>query len=160
MSHTIIKSVTFDERKKEFHLTGCASNVTPREYRRDYWVPSYLTYNEWKRFLAEQLWSGQAVFLPSCKSKAKRAYEIAEDKVRYARAAAYAKHVPWRAEDMAPVVELYMETFLHALNALIDPRFARLDRLMKPVYGDEWFMDHFVYHSSGADGHTIGNSRR
>lgn len=142
MSYTIIKSVTFDERKKEFHLTGCSNNVSPRRYYRDYWIPSHMDYEKWKVFLAEQLWGGSAVFLPSCNSKAKRAYEIAYRDTSSDRAAVYQKNGgSWHMEDMVPVYDKYLRLFLKALNALIDPRFARLNRLFAPAYGDEWFMD-------------------
>lgn len=75
MSYEIIKSVTFHEKDKRIVIRSASNNVTPRIY--DAWVPTECGYDyrEWKRMLACSLFGGSAKFQPSCKSKAKKAYD-------------------------------------------------------------------------------------
>lgn len=79
MSYEIIKYVTFDERKKTIKMASCSNNVMPKSYEP--WCPtdSGYGYSEWKRMLAGSLFGGSAKFQKSCKSKAKRAYDKANE---------------------------------------------------------------------------------
>lgn len=75
MSYEIIKSVTFYEKEKRVVIRSASNNVTPKTY--DAWVPTDhgFDYGEWKRMLASSLFGGSGKFQPSCKSKAKKAYD-------------------------------------------------------------------------------------
>ena len=79
MSYEIIKSVTFYERDKRIVIRSASNNVTPKTY--DAWVPTDAGYDygEWKKMLASSLFGGSAKFQPSCKSKAKQAYDRANE---------------------------------------------------------------------------------
>lgn len=75
MSYEIIKYVTFDEKRKTVKIACCSNNVVPKTYEP--WCPTDAGYgySEWKRMFAGSLFDGSAKFQPSCKSKAKRAYD-------------------------------------------------------------------------------------
>lgn len=76
MSTEIIKSVTFDEKRRRITTRAASSNVSPRTY--DLWCPTDhgYEYDEWKRMLANSLAGGMARFLPSCTSKAHKAFKL------------------------------------------------------------------------------------
>lgn len=77
MSTEIIKSITFDEKRKRITVRAASSNVTPRIY--DLWSPTdngNYDYEEWKDMLASSLFGGTCRFLPSCKSKAHKAFKM------------------------------------------------------------------------------------
>lgn len=75
MSYEKIKSVTFDEKSKTVRVCSASNNVTPACY--DPWFPieEGYGYEEWKRMFVGSVFGGMSKFLPSCKSKAKKAYD-------------------------------------------------------------------------------------
>lgn len=75
MSYEIIKSITFDEKNQTIRLCSASNNVTPKTYDPWYPVAAGYDYQEWKRMFARSLFGGEAQFQPSCKSKAKKAYD-------------------------------------------------------------------------------------
>lgn len=75
MSYEIIKSITFDEKNQTIRLCSASNNITPKYYDPWYPVAAGYDYQEWKRMFARSLFGGEAQFQPSCKSKAKKAYD-------------------------------------------------------------------------------------
>lgn len=75
MSYEIIKSVTFYEKDKRIVVRSSSNNVTPKYY--DAWEPTAcgFDYEQWKRMFCASCFGGMSQFQPSCKSKAKKAYD-------------------------------------------------------------------------------------
>ena len=80
MSYEIIKRITFNEKTKDVSICGESSNCTPKLYNSVFHPlrsGSDVDYEGFKRYFAESLFDGSAEFQPSCKSKAKVAYDRA-----------------------------------------------------------------------------------
>ncbi|QIK58211.1 hypothetical protein G7059_10320 [Erysipelothrix sp. HDW6A] len=71
-----MKSLTFNHKEKAIIIYACSNNVSPKHYER--YVVAFDNEND---FLYEvegyfySMISGSLQFLPSCKSKSKRAYD-------------------------------------------------------------------------------------
>ena len=74
MSYEIIKRITFNEKNRTVSICGCPNNVSPRTYHAFDPLHGEHDYEDFKRWFAEDLFDGQAEFLPSCRSKARDAY--------------------------------------------------------------------------------------
>ena len=75
MSYEIIKSVTFYEKDKRIVVRSDSSNVTPKLYHKWEPVECGYGYEQWKRMFCGSCFGGETQFQPSCKSKAKKAYD-------------------------------------------------------------------------------------
>lgn len=106
MSYEIIKSITFDERSKSVRVCASSNNVRPRTYEP--WIPTDhgADYEKFKESFARYLFGGEAQFQPSCKSKAKRAYDNVNDAFGLKRTY---DGVWWQVEKMFPYQFDYRE---------------------------------------------------
>lgn len=79
MSYEIVKYVTFNEKDKTIRIASTSNNVTPKYY--DPWEPVKCgyEYEQWKRMFVSSLFGGESKFQPSCKSKAKKAFDMANE---------------------------------------------------------------------------------
>ena len=75
MSTEIIKSVTFNEKNRTIRVCSDSSNVSPKYYDPWYPVECGYDYDQWKAMFVGSLFGGMSRFQPSCKSKAKKAYD-------------------------------------------------------------------------------------
>lgn len=79
MSYEIVKYVTFNEKAKTIRIASDSNNITPKLYIPWEPVKHGYGYEEWKGMFASSLFSGSAKFQPSCKSKAKKAFDMANE---------------------------------------------------------------------------------
>lgn len=77
MSYEKVKSLTFNHKKREIIIYSCSNNVCPKHYDERY-VRTHDNnddyYKDVERYFHAMI-GNSLQFLPSCKSKSKRAYD-------------------------------------------------------------------------------------
>ena len=76
MSYEKVKSLTFNHKEKAIIIYACSNNVSPKHYER--YTVDFDNQNDYLDEVERCFYAmigGSLQFLPSCKSKSKRAYD-------------------------------------------------------------------------------------